>query len=85
MTPSDITHVAVEGLYLALLLSGPALLTSLVVGFALGIFQTLVQVHEPSLTFVPKLIAVGLSLAVFGAWMGRELIRFTQTLWQVFP
>ncbi len=85
MDSAELARLAIEGLYLALLLSGPALLASIVVGVTIGIFQTMTQLHEASLSFVPKLIAVGLALALFGAWMGQELLRFTQALWQTFP
>lgn len=85
MDSSELTRLAVESLYLALLLSAPALLISLLVGAAIGILQAVTQLHDASLSFVPKLFAVGLCLAVFGAWMGQELLRFTHTLWQAFP
>lgn len=85
MDASELTRLAIESLYLALLLSAPVLLISLLVGTAIGILQAVTQLHDTSLSFVPKLFAVGLILALFGAWMGQELLRFTHTLWQVFP
>jgi flagellar biosynthetic protein FliQ len=73
---------ATEALELTLILSLPVLVTSLVVGVTLGILQAVTQVQDQTLGFVPKLAAVALALALSGAWMGSELSRFTQRVFE---
>lgn len=60
-----------------LILLAPILGVSLVIGLAVSIFQALTQVHEMTLTFVPKLIGVGLVLLVLGSWMLQKMLEFT--------
>jgi type III secretion HrpO family protein len=74
-----------EALYLVLWVSAPALLVSLGVGLALALVQALTQVQEQTLSFVPKLAAVALSLAVTGSLVGAEVLRFTHALWTAIP
>lgn len=85
MTGGELTRLTAETLYLVLLVSGPVLLASLAVGLVVGLLQAVTQVQEQTLSFVPKLVAVGLVLAIGGAWMGGELLRFTHRLWTALP
>jgi flagellar biosynthetic protein FliQ len=85
VTGADLTRLLVEALYLVLLVSGPPLLVSLVVGLLVGLGQAMTQVQEQTLTFVPKLVAVGLVLTMLGGWMGAEVLRFTGTIWAEIP
>ena len=85
MEPAELTHLTTEALYLALILSGPALLTSLVVGLSLGLVQAVTQVQEQTLSFVPKLVAVGLVLALTGGALSAELARFAQAIFEGLP
>ena len=74
-----------EGLLLVLLLSAPPLLASLVVGLIVGILQAATQVHEQTLVFVPKLVAVSLVLIAMGPVLSAQLLRFTQALLLAIP
>ncbi len=85
MIAADLSRLLVEALYLVLLVSGPALLASLVTGLVVGLLQAMTQVQEQTLTFVPKLVGVGVVLSVLGGWMGAELVRFTSSLWVSIP
>lgn len=85
MEPAELTRLTTEALYLALLLSGPALLVSLVVGLSLGVLQAVTQVQEQTLSFVPKLVTVGLVLALVGGALGAELTRFSAGLFEALP
>jgi flagellar biosynthetic protein FliQ len=85
VTGGELTRLTAETLYLVLLVSGPVLLASLAVGLVVGLLQAVTQVQEQTLSFVPKLVAVGLVLAIGGAWMGGELLRFTHRLWTALP
>lgn len=66
----------------ALLLAGPPLLISLIVGLAVAILQAATQVHEQTLTFVPKLVAIGVTLIVLGPWMIETMNDFTLRLFE---
>ena len=74
-----------QALLLILLLSAPAMITALVVGLIISLFQAVTQVQEQTLTFVPKIIAVFIVLAVAGTWMLGTLIRFTQAVFTQLP
>lgn len=73
-----ILQIAREGLLLALIVSAPPVLTSLLVGLVVSIVQATTQIQEQTLTFVPKLVAVFVSLAITAPWIGAQLVRFTQ-------
>ncbi len=86
MTSSDLVLRAVrEGLLLAILVSAPPLLASLLVGFVVGIVQAATQIQDQTLAFVPKLLVVSLTLLALGPVLGTQLVRFTQALLLVFP
>jgi flagellar biosynthetic protein FliQ len=80
-----ILRVIREGLLLVLLVSAPPLLASLVTGFIVSILQAATQIHEPTLVFVPKLLAVALVLIAMGPLLGAQLLRFTQALLLAIP
>jgi len=65
-----------EMLWTAILISGPVLGLSMLVGLLISIFQVVTQIQEMSLTFVPKILTVALTLIAFGPWMMRTLLRF---------
>ena len=80
-----ILQLAREGLYLVVIASGPPLLASLTIGLLISIFQATTQIQEQTLTFVPKLVGVFLSLAIAGPWIGAQLVRFTRLVFEGFP
>lgn len=80
-----IIQAAREGLLLVLMTSAPPLLASMLVGLIVSILQATTQIQEQTLTFVPKLVAVFLSLAIAGPWIGEQLVRFTRHLYEGFP
>ncbi|MEJ2611289.1 MAG: flagellar biosynthesis protein FliQ [Candidatus Thiodiazotropha sp.] len=65
-----------EMLWTAILMAAPVLGLSMLVGLIISIFQVVTQIQEMSLTFVPKILVVALSLIVFGPWMLQTLLRF---------
>jgi len=75
-----VLRVVREGLLLVLVLSGPPLLASLLVGFLLGVFQGATQIQDSTLAFVPKLVVVLLTLIAMGPLLGAQLVRFTQAI-----
>jgi len=69
-----------EGLVLVLVLSGPPLVASLLTGFLLGVFQGATQIHDTTLSFVPKLVVVMVTLVAMGPMLGAQLVRFSQAV-----
>ncbi len=83
---TDIYLALARDMFIATLkLGGPILGVALVVGVAIGILQAVTQVQEMTLTFVPKIIAIGLTILVCGAWMLRSLVGFTEELLRRIP
>ncbi|MDR3552689.1 MAG: flagellar biosynthesis protein FliQ [Clostridia bacterium] len=78
MDATAITTFASRALYMAMILALPLLLICLAIGVVISIFQATTQIHEQSLSFVPKLIAVIVSLAIMGTWMVNQLESFTR-------
>lgn len=80
MSPELVMSVGQQALKLTLLLSAPLLLTALLVGLAVGLFQAATQIQEMTLSFIPKLLAMGLAFLISGPWMLRLLTDFTRRL-----
>lgn len=80
MTPESVIHFGQHALYVAMLVGAPLLLTALAVGLVIGIFQAATQINEMTLSFIPKLLAMALVLAIAGPWMLRTLVQFTRDL-----
>jgi flagellar biosynthetic protein FliQ len=77
VTDSFIQSVFIEAFWTVILVSGPLLGLSLLVGLVISILQATTSIHEQTLTFVPKIAAVAVSMLVFGPWMLRKLLDFT--------
>ncbi|AEY66566.1 MULTISPECIES: flagellar biosynthesis protein FliQ [Eubacteriales] len=80
MDESSIINIAQEALKVILYVSAPILLISMVVGLVISIFQATTQIQEQTLTFVPKILSVVAAIALFGSWMLRVLIEYTQNI-----
>ncbi len=80
MDQGTVIDIARSALQVVILVSAPMLGLSLIVGLAISIFQATTQIQEQTLTFVPKILAVVFSIALFGSWMLKVLIEFTQGL-----
>ena len=85
MNTNAVLDVGLDALVLAAKLSAPMLLTALVIGFAISLFQSVTQIQEVTLAFVPKAIGVGLSLLIAGHWMIQEAVSFTNGLFERIP
>ncbi|EGD46016.1 flagellar biosynthetic protein FliQ [Ruminiclostridium papyrosolvens DSM 2782] len=80
MDESSIINIAQEALKVILYVSAPILVISMVVGLVISIFQATTQIQEQTLTFVPKILSVVAAIALFGSWMLRVLIEYTQNI-----
>ncbi|MDP5281199.1 flagellar biosynthetic protein FliQ [Sphingomonas sp. DG1-23] len=76
MTPSEVIQLVEASLLLVLTVVGPLLLTSLIVGTVIGLLQALTQIQETTLTFVPKLLAMGVVFLLMLPTMGQALSGF---------
>ncbi len=79
-----VLDVAREAFTTIIVTAAPALLVSLVIGLIISIFQTVTSIQEQTLTFVPKIIAVFLTLMVLGGWMLTKMTDFMIKLWNNF-
>ncbi len=84
MNENIIIDIARQALWLIIKVSAPMLLASLVVGLIVSILQTVTSIQEQTLTFVPKLIAVFLVIALLGSWIFSEVRDFTVDLFMNF-
>ncbi len=85
MSPDQVIQIGSESLKLVLLISLPMLGVALVVGIAISLFQAVTQIQEMTLTFVPKIIAVFVSMIIAAPWMTEQMISFTKRLFNMIP
>jgi flagellar biosynthetic protein FliQ len=85
MDSSAVIDLAREALVMVMLISMPLLLVALVVGLLVGIFQAATSINEMTLSFIPKIIAMGLAMALFGGWQINTMVDYTRSIFQRIP
>ncbi len=85
MSPSEVVMLGRQMLWIALVLAGPALLASLVVGLVISVLQTLTSIQEQTLNFVPRLVCVGLVLAITMPWLLRVAVHYAARILSALP
>ncbi|BDA77935.1 flagellar biosynthesis protein FliQ [Leptospira kobayashii] len=80
MTELDVVNLIREAFIVTLKISSPILITALVVGLVVGIIQTTTSIQEPTIAFVPKLVAIFAVIIVFSAWMVRVMMDYTREI-----
>jgi flagellar biosynthetic protein FliQ len=80
-----VVSIAREAVLTILLVAGPALGIGMLVGLLVSIFQATTQIQEQTLTFIPKIVAVLVSIVIFGPWMIRRLVDFAERLLGELP
>ncbi|CAM2194808.1 flagellar biosynthesis protein FliQ [Paraburkholderia sp. A1RI_3L] len=85
MTPESVMTLAHEAMYVALLLASPLLLVSLVVGLVVSLFQAATQINETTLSFIPKLIAIVITLVIAGPWMLSTMLDYMRHMFTSVP
>lgn len=85
MTPSQVFTIGQEGLLMLLTIAAPVLLVVLAVGLVVSIIQAATQIHEQTLSFVPKILGAVAALAVAGPWMLSSLVEYLQRVLQSIP
>ncbi len=84
ITQDAVLDIARDAIYTIVIVAAPLLLVSLIVGLIISIFQTVTSIQEQTLTFVPKILAVFLTMMLAGSWMMNTLIELVQELWSNF-
>ena len=84
ITQDAVLDIARDAIYTIVIVSAPLLLVSLIVGLIISIFQTVTSIQEQTLTFVPKILAVFLTMMLAGSWMMNTMIELVQELWSNF-
>ena len=84
ITQEAIMDIARDAIYTMIITSAPLLLISLVVGLIISIFQTVTSIQEQTLTFVPKILAVFITIMISGSWMLNNMSGFMVDLWSNF-
>ena len=85
MTPEMVMNLVRQGLEITILVSAPLLLTALVTGLLVSVFQAATQINEMTLSFIPKLLAIFLALVLAGPWMVNLMVDFTRQLISGIP
>jgi flagellar biosynthesis protein FliQ len=85
MNAQGVLTIGQQALYMLLMISAPVLLTILVVGLLVSIFQAATQINEATLSFVPKIVAAVAVLALAGPWMLNTLVEYLQRTLQAIP
>lgn len=85
MTETFVMTLAQKAITMALILAGPVMLVSLLVGSLISLVQAATQINEPTLSFVPKMIGIILVLVILGSWMLQQILVFTAELFNSLP
>jgi flagellar biosynthetic protein FliQ len=85
LTETFVMTLAQKAITMALILAGPVMLVSLLVGSLISLVQAATQINEPTLSFVPKMIGIILVLVILGSWMLQQILVFTAELFNSLP
>ncbi len=85
MTDAQVIEIVSEAFRVAATIAGPILMAALFVGVSVSLLQTITQIQEMTLTFVPKLVAMGLIVLLSGQWMIRTMTNWVIGLWSLIP
>lgn len=85
MTPETVLDIGTKAMYLTALLSAPPLLSALVIGLLVGMFQAATSINEMTLSFIPKLIVLGIAMIIAGPWMLDTLVTYTRQMFENIP
>jgi flagellar biosynthetic protein FliQ len=85
MDSAMVVDIGRQAVWATLLVSAPLLGVALIVGLVIGIVQAATSINEMTLSFIPKVIAMGLAILLFGSWMLGTLVEFTRAIFQRIP
>jgi flagellar biosynthesis protein FliQ len=85
MQDQTVIELGLQAILLSAKLCAPILITALAIGFGVSLFQSVTQIQEPTLSFVPKAIGIAVVIVISGNWMLHELVSFTTDLYERIP
>jgi len=85
VTPETVITIGQQAVEMTLMISAPLLLTALVIGLVVSIFQAATQINEMTLSFIPKLLGIFLVLILAGSWMVNTMVDYIQRLFSNIP
>ena len=85
MTPETIMTIGQRALEITMMLAAPLLLAALTIGLLVGVFQAATQINEMTLSFIPKLVGMALTLLIAGSWMLKVIVGYTRELFESIP
>ena len=85
MDTAMVVDLGRQALWMTMLISAPLLGVALLVGLIIGVFQAATSINEQTLSFIPKLLAIGLVMAVTGGWMINTMVEYTRALFTRIP
>jgi flagellar biosynthetic protein FliQ len=85
MNQDTVVNLASQAMSLSLKIAGPILLTALVVGLLVSVFQAVTQIQEQSLSLIPKIAGVAVVILVLGPWMLGQIVSYTTALYTAIP
>ncbi|MBK5929785.1 flagellar biosynthesis protein FliQ [Halochromatium salexigens] len=85
MAPEEVMNLSYQGMRVALFLAGPVLLSALITGLLISLFQAATQINEMTLTFIPKVLAIFAVLVLAGPWLLQVITTFTRKLFTEIP
>ena len=85
MSADSVIVIARDALYCIIITAAPALLVSLIIGLTVSVFQTVTSLQEQTLTFVPKILGIFLTIMLLGHWMLNNIVTYMTALWNDIP
>lgn len=85
MTPEEVMSMTYQALRVALIMAGPLLLVALALGLLISIFQAATQINEMTLSFIPKVLGVGIALVLLGPWLIATMVDYIRMLFTSIP
>jgi len=85
MDQDTVVNLATQAMTLAVEIAGPMLLVGLVIGLVVSIFQAVTSIQEQTLSFIPKIVALGAIIVVLGPWMLGQLVNYAENLYMSIP
>ncbi len=85
MNEQGVLEIAANSVWLCMLIAAPSLLAALIIGLVVSIFQAATQINEQTLSFIPKVVGMLITMLIFGPWMLQKLMGFTISLFKEIP
>lgn len=85
MTPEFVVDIGRQAIETALMVSAPMLLTALLIGLTISVFQAATQINEQTMTFIPKIVGVFVMLLIVAPWVIQKLLAFTEGIFRIVP